>query len=173
VAVENECKEVLFLCSKQGSSEPLIRCLNFSARFPEGEEFSFTFSEEQDAISRYADPLTFLYEPNASILKAGAFKLPGRKFDLSKLQVNTHLFTSDHFAPGFPGRIFKIENRNPESGKPGSTFKDGKVNVITRNYPFTAQQLRKKLKLADGGEKYLIGFSGERKKFLVEASRLK
>ncbi len=186
VAVDHECKEVLLLCSRAGVVEPALMGVNLSSRFPGNkkgiEEFSFTFAEETNSKSVFSDPLTYLYEPHSWILKAGAFKTVGRRFSLFKLQVNTHLYTSDQLVESFPGRIFRIENRSKGlrtlSEKPGTTrlkedFPEGKANVFVRNYPLSPDQLKKKLKLRDGGEKYLIGFSGAKEKFLVAAARVK
>ena len=174
VAVENECKEVLFWCTKDAIAEASVRCTNLSSGFPKIglDEFTFTFSEEKTTTSVFSDPLTYLYEPNAAILKAGAFKTVGRRYGFFKLHVNTHLYTSDQWDETFPGRIFKIEDLKPDPSR-FRTRHGGKVNVFTRNYPFRPEQLKKKLKLQDGGEKYLIGFSGEKKKYLVVAARLK
>lgn len=174
VAVENECKEVLFWCAKDPGREVTVTCANLHSGFSKNKQrdFTFTFSEEKNATSIFSDPLTYLYEPNAAILKAGSFKTVGRRYDLFKLHVNTHLYTSDQLKEDFPGRIFKIEALKPDSNHFRTRFEGGKVNVVTRNYPLSPEQLKQKLKLQDGGEKYLIGFSGQKKKFLVEARRI-
>ena len=103
-----------------------------------------------------------------SEIKAGAFKTIGRKFGLQKLHVSTHFYTSTIFKEDFPGRIFRIDQVEFD---PKSLLKR-KANVITRNYPLTAEELKKKLKLSDGGEKYVIGFSSLKKKYVVLATRL-
>jgi hypothetical protein len=174
VAVDSECKEVLFLCGLSALQEPLVTAVNLSG-CPERvdlavEEFSFTFSQERQTASVISDPLSYLYEPNSAILKAGAFNLIGHRYALFKLHVNTHLYTADHFIEDFPGRVFKIENREI-AGRKGSGGL--KANVLTRNYPLTSEQLKKKLKLEDGGEMYVLGFSGPTKKFLVSAVRVR
>ena len=175
--MEHECREVLLLCSRAGVAEPCVMGVNLSSRFNEKEggteEFSFTFAEEKNTRSVFSDPLSYLYEPHSWILKAGAFKLVGHRYGLSKLHVNTHLYTSDQFIENFPGRIFKIENRKPEIYKLKADFPEGKANVFVRNYPLRPEQLKKKLKIRDGGEKYLVGFSGVKQKFLVVATRVK
>jgi len=130
--------------------------------------------EEKNAAAKFARPLTYLYEPNASILKAGSFKLVGEKFSLFKLHPSTHLYTSGDLIQNFPGRIFKISGFvKPDPKMLKEVFPEGKANVITRNYPRSPEELKKKTKLKDGGELYLIGFSGEVEKFLVAATRLK
>jgi PG_1098 ferredoxin-like domain/THUMP domain-like len=177
VAVDHECREVLLLWSRAGVAEPTVVGVNLSSRFLENnagpEEFSFTFTEEKNTKSVFSDPLSYLYEPHSWILKAGAFKLVGHRYGLSKLQINTHLYASDQLVERFPGRIFRIETLKPDTTKLKEYFPEGKANVFVRNYPLLPEQLKKKLKLRDGGEKYLIGFSGAKEKFLVAATRVK
>ncbi len=177
VAVDDECKEVLYLCTPRGVPEPTVICASLSSRFPEKlagtDLFSFTFSQEKSTSSEISGPRTYLFEPNASILKAGAFKTLGKHHGLHKLHVNTHLYTSDQFIDNFPGRIFRIEILQPDANKLKAFFPDRKANVVVRNYPLSPEQLKKKWRLQDGGEKYLIGFCGPKGKFLAAASRLK
>lgn len=173
VSVENECKEVLFLCCKNFNDEPLIQAVNLFGNKP-SETFSFSLPEERAAEITFSEPLLYLYEPNASVLKAGAFKLIGVKNDLAKIHSNTHLYTSNNVISDFPGRIFKIEGFvKPDNKTLQSFFPEGKANITTRNYPLSVEALKKKTGLKDGGDKYLIGFSGSAKKFLVVANRLK
>src|SRR6185436_6156813 len=112
---------------------------------------SFTFAEEKNTRSVFSDPLTYLYEPHPWILKAGAFKTVGYRFGLSKLHINTHLYTSDQFNESFPGRIFKIEDLKSDARKSKTIFPEGKANVFVRNYPLRPDQLKKKLNIGDGG----------------------
>lgn len=173
VAVDNECKELLFLCQKSLAGEPEIHCVNLSSVNGRKKElFSYAFPKETNAASTFSDPLTYLYEPNASILKSGAFKSIGQQFNLSKIQINTHFYTSDNVVPDFPGRIFKVIAINPKADQLKVIFDEGQANVITRNYSLTPDELKKKLKLKDGGENFLIGFSGLKQKYLVAASRV-
>jgi len=168
VSVTNECKELLFLMEKGFSREPIIETYNLDKLGDIKQSFSFTFDEERNTESEFSEPKTYLYEPNASILKAGSFKLIGKKFGLQKLNVNTHFYTSNLFKENFPGRIFKIDQLEFDV----KNFVEKKANVITRNYPLTAEELRKKLKLSDGGDKYVIGFSSVKKKYVALAIRL-
>ncbi|MEO5599850.1 MAG: class I SAM-dependent methyltransferase [Cyclobacteriaceae bacterium] len=171
ISVDNECKEVLFVCEKATVGEPIIETVNLSNYKP-SEAFSFRFSEERAHEARLNDPLQYLYEPNASILKAGAFKSIATRFNLQKIQKNTHLYTSHDLASEFPGRIFLVEKTiRGDRQEIKKYFPDGKANVTTRNYPLSAEMLKKKTGLKDGGEKFLIGFSGQQKKFLVVAIR--
>ena len=98
---------------------------------------------------------SFLFEPNAAILKAGAYKLVAQRFRLQKLDVNTHLYTSETLVPDFPGRVWRIKEA-PFQLSPKEA-RDKQANVLCRNYPLTAEQLKKKLHLRDGGTVYIIG----------------
>lgn len=170
VSVKNEVKELLYLCEKSYSGEPVITAVNLSSGH---ERVSFTLSEEKNITVPFADPLTYLYEPNASILKAGAFKTIAQRFALHKLHPATHLYTSDSLVENFPGRVFKTEAlMKADAKRVAAVFPEGNANVITRNYPLTPAELRKKLKLRDGGEKYLLGCAGLKQKFLIVAERL-
>lgn len=172
VAVNNDCKEVLFFLTRERSSEePNIHTINI--RTSSSEVFDFLFSKEQQAEISFSDPLDFLYEPNAAIMKAGAFKSISKRFEVKKIHQNTHLYTSSSNVVGFPGRTFKIiAEVKTEPRELKRLLPDGKANVITRNYPLSVDELRKKTKLAEGGELYLIAFSGAKKKFVVVAERL-
>jgi len=172
VAVENEVREVLFLCVENFGGEPLIQTTNLLKNERE-ESLSFTFSEERTAVSTFSSPKKFLYEPNAAILKAGAFKTVSQKFKLAKLHPSTHLYTSSAILENFPGRVFEILEPLKASPKSMVTqFPEGKANITTRNYPLSVEELKRKTGLKDGGTNYLIGFSGQQEKFLVAAKRL-
>jgi PG_1098 ferredoxin-like domain/THUMP domain-like len=171
VAVNHEVKELLFLCSKGYADEPLIEAINLQE--DSAETFSFHLSGERTSFVQFEEPKRYLYEPNAAILKAGAFKSIATRFKIFKLHPNTHLYTSDHKLHDFPGRLFEIlalaKRQSPEFEK---WFPLGKANVTVRNYPLTAQQLKKKIGLQDGGEMYLIGFESPSQKMLAAARRI-
>jgi hypothetical protein len=172
ISVSNECKELLFFCEKGFSGISAIEAVNIASG-PAGESFEFSLPEEREHIISFSNPLAYLYEPNASILKAGAFKSVAARFNLRKIAVNTHLYTSERLVETFPGRKFFIEAlAKPDAGDLKKFFPGGKANVTTRNYPLSPEALKKKTMLKDGGEKFLIGFSGEKKKFLAVARRL-
>lgn len=171
LSVDNECKELLFFCRKGFVGEPRLIAVNMQDGH---EDFEFCLSEEKNTLSKSSDPLTYLYEPNASILKAGAFKSVGERFSLFKLHPSTHLYTSTELIQNFPGRIFKIIRAvKPNPKTLLEVFPDGKANVITRNYPLTPEELKRKTKLKDGGENYLLGFTGPSERYLVAAERIK
>jgi hypothetical protein len=170
VSVDNECKELLFLCEKNYALECRITAINLSK---EQEEFSFMFSEERKYQAQLSNPLQYLYEPNAAILKAGAFKSIANRFSLKKLHPSTHLYTSSSLIEHFPGRVFQLKKIIKADSKAAlQALPEGKANVLTRNYPLSPDELKKKLKLQDGGGQYLIGCSGEKDKFLVVAGRI-
>lgn len=172
VSVSNECKEILFLLDRVSAEEPRIEAIELSSRGEVKESFSFHLSEEQKASSSFSQPQEYLYEPNAAIMKAGAFKWIGEKMGVFKIDQHTHVYTSSTLIDSFPGRIFKVL----KSDATESDFKllpDRKANVITRNYPLSAEVLKKKLKIKDGGEHYIIGYSQANKKFISLATRVK
>lgn len=168
VSVDNECKELLFLIEKNFEEEPNVQTFNLDRNGKIKHSFNFYLSEEETTTSEFATPQKYLYEPNASILKAGAFKKVGQTLGLKKIQVNTHLYTSDRLVEDFPGRIFEIEELEVVSKSLTGKY----VNIISRNYPMSPHDLKKKLKTKDGGEKYAIAFSGLNKKYLITAKRL-
>jgi hypothetical protein len=171
LSVENDCKEVLFFCEKHFADEPVVEAVNIMPQ-RRTDTFEFQFSDERSTISAWSDPRAYLYEPNSSILKAGAFRLMGTRYSLHKLQVNTHLYTSDQLVENFPGRVFKVlalVKPDPKALK--SFFPEGKANVMTRNYPMSVAELKKKTNLDDGGDKFLIGFSGVNKKYTAVVER--
>jgi hypothetical protein len=172
VSVDNEVKEVLFLSERGHSDEAVIEAVNLGK--DKSERFSFRFSDEESTTVSFGDPQRFLYEPFSSVLKAGAFKSLAKTFPVTKIQTNTHLYTSDKLVQDFPGRIFEIDDRvKPDKKSVSKYFPEGKANVLTRNYPLSPDELKKKTGLTDGGEKYLIGFSTQKEKVVVVASRLK
>ncbi len=156
LAVDNEVKEVLFYLKKGISSETRIESWNISDSKP-GQEFAFTFEEESEVASEYSDPLKYIYEPNSAIRKAGAFNLVGSRFGLKKLHPNTHLYTSDKIKETFPGRIFEVlEFIKPNKKEIKKAYSNGIVNVIAKNFPMGANEIKKKFRLKDGGEEFLI-----------------
>jgi len=156
VSVSNEVKELVFILDREAAYQAKIHCINL--RNKGNDTFEFTFEEEENCSSGQSEVRSFLYEPNASILKAGAFKSIGARFGLSKLHVNSHLYTSSELVVGFPGRTFKVAdsislNRKGIKGR----FPAMKANITVRNFPMTVAQIRKKSGLKEGGDQYLFG----------------
>ena len=157
VAIKNEVKEVLLLSGGTGQ----ITTIDLAQK---DQAFVFTREEEQHCGLDIRDGklANYLYEPNAAILKAGAYKLVAQRFGLYKLDVNTHLYTSRQFIENFPGRVWRItEKQNLKQ-----------ANVLTRNYPLTPEQLKKKLHLRDGGTAFVIGCRVAGKPTLLYAERV-
>jgi hypothetical protein len=171
IAINNDCKELLFFVAQEPTKDPLVHTINI--RTSSEQIFDFRFSDEQESEPTFSDVMDYLYEPNAAIMKAGAFKSVAGKFGLEKIHKNTHLYTSKNVLPGFPGRIFKVLAQiKPDPIEVKKYFTDGKANIISRNHPLSVDELRKKTKLTEGGELYLIAFSGTSKKFIVVAERI-
>jgi hypothetical protein len=173
VSVDNECKELLFLCDRAFRGEFEIQAVDLDANGLVASPFSFYPSSEASAMAPFSDPLAYLYEPNASLLKAGSFKLVATTYGLSKLAIHTHLYTGNTITKNFPGRIFKVLGLvKPDAKTIRSRIPDGKANVLTRNYPVSADALKKKLKLTDGGGFYVLAFSGIQKKYVALCERI-
>ncbi|MCQ2328111.1 MAG: hypothetical protein MJZ59_02015 [Paludibacteraceae bacterium] len=187
VAVKNEVKEVIFngACGhsvnknvdvdEDANYTPIIHAVDLE----EGWRFEFTQEEENNAISQLANyPISqgYIYEPNAAILKAGAYKLVGARYGLNKLDTNTHLYHSEQFVQDFPGRIFKIADGTRTVHTPYSIrerSERSKFNVLTRNYVMGAEELKKKLKVRDGGTQFIIGARHNGKPIMLLCDRIK
>lgn len=167
VAVKNEVKEVL-LCTKGQCAKYEGKITSIDLAEPEK---AFTFTKEEECGSSSL-PLkgelerAYLYEPNAAILKAGAYKLIAERFNLHKLDINTHLYISETLVENFPGRIFEAQLYK------GGMEVGSQANVLVRNYPLTAEQLKKKLRLKDGGSTYVIGCRVNSKPTIFIAKRV-
>ncbi|WP_410005208.1 THUMP-like domain-containing protein [Aequorivita nionensis] len=152
VAIDNEVKELLWLLKKDTSEALKIKTINFTKSGPE----IFDFNWNEAATANYSLPQKYLFEPNAAILKSGAFDLISEKLKVNKLHKNTHLYTSETLVD-FPGRSFLIEKAvlySKSEMRAALTFK--KANIATRNFPESVETLRKKWKIADGGDVYLF-----------------
>lgn len=161
VAVGGECKEILLLCDlqrgtssspKEEKTAPLLVCAS------EKGQFAFTPAEEQAAICPLAERIEgYLYEPDAAVMKAGAYKSFGVRFGLQKLHPNTHLYIGAHANISIPARCFRIvEVAGFQKKTLRSVSALKKANLTVRNFPATVAELRKRLKLAEGGDKYLF-----------------
>lgn len=167
VSVKNDCKELLLLIDFGYLEEPDIYTVNLDTN---QEQFDFKLSLESTTKIEYHQTETYLYEPNASILKAGAFKTIASKYGVNKISPNTHLYSSNSLVANFPGKTFQILHYD---GKSKLKSGNGLINVLTRNYPLSSTQLKKKFNLNDGGSEFLIGFRDHKDKpQLVIAKRL-
>ena len=151
VAIQNEVKEVLYLIQKNYSKKPSYKTINIT----KSENQIFAFSPNITKAN-YSLPQQYLYEPNAAILKAGAFKEISNQLNISKLHKHSHLYTSDSEIL-FPGRVFKILQQTTYHPKKLKKFLQiEKANITTRNFPDNVATIRKKTKIKDGGTLYLF-----------------
>jgi hypothetical protein len=159
VSVDGECKELLFLLSSEvRTDEQTFHAVNLRHGAPD-QSISYSNIEANASTAVYTDePLTYLYEPNASIIKAGAFSLPCRLFGVRKLHPNSHLYTSENWLPDFPGRGFEVDTFYPVQSRfvRENLGSDMKANLAVRNFPESVDKLRKRLKIKDGGNIYLF-----------------
>ncbi|MBP5364902.1 MAG: SAM-dependent methyltransferase [Bacteroidales bacterium] len=157
VAVGNECKEIVALL-RRGDEETAITAVNLLTD-SRVESFTFRYSEERSAVADLATAVCrYLYEPNAAILKAGAFRCGGLRFGLCKLHRNSHLYTSDTLVKDFPGRVFEVVDFGGlgKNSLPAGISKLKKANLSVRNFPLRTDVLRSKLKLSEGGDDYIF-----------------
>ena len=153
IAVNNEVKELLWILERNYSES--IQIKTTSIKSETNEHFEFALENEVTLEADYSEPLTYLYEPNAAVMKSGGFKSISKQFNVNKLHKHSHLYTSDELMD-FPGRIFKIETVVPYNKKSFKTHNIQKANITTRNFPETVETIRKKLNIKDGGDEYLF-----------------
>ena len=153
VAINNEVKELLWVLEADFNDEVSIETINIKKET--NEVFKFHLNEEKQTEAEYNLPLSYLFEPNSAILKAGAFNQMSKQLNIPKINKHSHLYTSDNLID-FPGRSFKIESVIPYNKKALKKLGIKKANVTTRNFPETVQQIRNKFKISDGGSIYLF-----------------
>ncbi len=151
IALNNEVKELLFILEKKYNKSIAIKTVNISSK--QHQHFNATYKNETNI--EISLPKTYLYEPNAAILKAGLFGELSA-LNVYKLHQNSHLYTADSFLE-FPGRSFIIKHTLPYDKKQlKKLIPSQKANITTRNFPETVVQIRKKTKLKEGGNQYLF-----------------
>ena len=151
VSVDNECKELLLIVSKKES--PLrVFCVN------NDDIFEYDPQEKAPYTTIIPEIPHFLYEPNASVMKAGCFDWVAQQYGVSQLDKNSHLFVSDTEADSFPGRQFMIEKIVSMNKRELKDALEGidRANITVRNFPMSVAELRKRLKLKDGGDLYIF-----------------
>ena len=157
IAIGSDCKELVFRARKGVQGPALIRCIDLKEGGLESE-FSYRLEEEKACEGSFGMPQRYLYEPNAALMKAGPFKLISKRTGCAALNPRSRLYTSNSLKADFPGRVFEILEDMPLSKKAAQkAFAAGKANVISRNCGLSAEELKRKLKLSDGGEEYAIG----------------
>ena len=157
IPVNNECKELLLVLSARNMGEKLrIYCINDAQSFV-CEELDMEASQVKIAPSPLEE-MQYLYEPNASLMKAGCFGVLSERYDARMLSKNSHLFVSREPIAAFPGRSFRIIAVSSFNKKELKRHLSGitKANIATRNFPLSVAELRKRLKLKDGGETYIF-----------------
>ena len=157
ISVNNECKELLLVLSARNMGENLrIYCINDVQSFV-CDELDMESSSVKIAPSTLEE-MQYLYEPNASLMKAGCFGVLSERYDARMLSKNSHLFVSREPIAAFPGRSFRIIAVSSFNKKELKRHLSGitKANIATRNFPLSVAELRKRLKLKDGGEIYIF-----------------
>ena len=166
VSVGNECKELLLVVEKE--DKPLqVFCVN------DDSVFSYHPNDEIGDFCPQTESYNYLYEPNTSVMKAGCFNLISKHFGISQPDANSHLYLSDKMIEGFPGRGFVIERictMNKRELKEALSGID-KANIATRNFPLSVADLRKRLKLKDGGEVYIFATTDAKRGHLLMVCR--
>jgi precorrin-6B methylase 2 len=166
VSVGNECKELLLVVERKASNLKVF-CVN------DGQVFGYTSNDETGSFCQAPSSPQYLYEPNASVMKAGCFQLIAQRFGISQPDKNSHLFLSEQIIPDFPGRGFAIERictmnkRELKTGLAGFT----QANIAVRNFPLSVADLRKRLKLKDGGDVYIFATTSADKGHLLLVCR--
>ena len=177
VSVNNECKELLLVLSARNMGMNMVSGTDLGAKHDENlrifcinDSQSFVCDETEMASSavKIASPdritspalggMQYLYEPNASLMKAGCFGVLSERYDAKMLSKNSHLFVSEDSVEAFPGRTFRIIAVSSFNKKELKRQLSGitKANIATRNFPLSVAELRKRLKLKDGGETYIF-----------------
>ena len=172
VSVRNECKELLWVIDPDfQDGETIINCVSIDKN-EHIEIFRFQLSEEKQCQDvPLSGPLTFIYEPDVALLKGGCFKLITKKFSLLKLHQHSHLYTSEILNTHFIGRKYRLE----QSWSYKSFMKEKPIkqaNIISRNFPLSADELKKKHLLKDGGNTYLLFTKEHQNQLIVLACTL-
>lgn len=156
ISVNNECKELLLVLSARNMGNLRIYCVNDAQSFV-CDELDMESSSVKIAPSTLEE-MQYLYEPNASLMKAGCFSVLSERYDARMLSKNSHLFVSRDLIAAFPGRSFRIIAISSFNKKELKRHLSGitKANIATRNFPLSVAELRKRLKLKDGGETYIF-----------------
>ena len=171
VSVGNECKELLLVLRKEENNAVRVVCVNDEALF------EYSYGEQADYCVSEVDlqPSAYLYEPNASIMKAGCFDVLASRFHVKALSRNSHLFISSDEIADFPGRKFKIQAISSMNKKELKRALAGvsQANIAVRNFPLSVAELRKRLKLKDGGDTYIFATTvGERNHTLILCKKI-
>ena len=175
VSVNNECKELLLILEKSKESSDIVIHCEQIANTGEHQHYAFTQEQERTSDCPLATEVgTYLYEPNASILKAGAYRSLTQTYGVKKLHASSHLYTSPYYIEDFPGRRFQVEAVSGFGKKELKTLLQGleKANLTIRNFPSSVADLRKRLKLKEGGEDYIFATTlADESKVLIKCKK--
>lgn len=178
ISLAGECKELVVLMSRQTTPQVTIEAVNIGKNGVAGSILRGT--KESDALL----PLTIaepeeirpgmvLYEPFAAHMKSGLYRTLSVQTGTKQVHAQTHLFISSEPIPDFPGRSFVIKNVIPFNGKSASVLTKSKANVACRNFPMTPEELKKRFKITDGGDRYLFATTvSPSTKVILEAEKL-
>ncbi|WON93857.1 MULTISPECIES: THUMP-like domain-containing protein [unclassified Sphingobacterium] len=153
VSAQNDCKELIFVQEKNYEGNATVHAV----RLFQGQQqvISFTYESERAIVNEYSEPLSYLYEPDVALSKAGAFKTVGQVFNVKKLHKNTHLYTSDQKIENFPGKTFLVTQIE--------SFTDFKKNkkslqsgIIAKNFPLKTEEIKKKFKIRDARDSFVF-----------------
>lgn len=153
VAVNNEVKELLWVLEKGNYESPKLYAASIFKTFTNKITANLTIDAQTPAS--YSEPLTYLYEPYAAVMKMGMFNWLTKAYEVPKLHPQTHLYTSSSLV-AFPGRKFKVEGVFLFNKKNMKPFVKRKTNVVARNFKLTVAELRKKYQLQEGDQRYLF-----------------
>ena len=182
VSADGECKELLLVLAPDGKPEVQVFCVDIQSRpdsegqYPRSEfVYSIATNAQEEMVennsklenSTSAQPInstfniqhsTFLFEPNASVMKAGCFDEIARAYGICAISRNSHLFLSDELKEDFPGRTFAIDAVTTMNKRQLRQTLSGmkQANIAVRNFPLSVAELRKRLKLNDGGDTYIF-----------------
>lgn len=150
IALRNEVKEVLVVqeAKTEIETQVQIHCVNLETEEP---TLQFTEAALHTPQVVYSKPKKYLYIPNNALLKSGAFNYITQHFEVEKLDVNTHLYTSEQLKKPFAGRVLEVTPINPKELKKGS-----KYCILSKNYPLSVEEIKKKYRIVEGGNKYLV-----------------
>ena len=178
VSVDNECKELLLEVKRwkgEKVKELKVFCVNLLSDGCE-ERFEFDASSSRPSAHPFiSSPFHFLYEPNASLMKAGCFGLIADRYQMAQPDVNSHLFVSDKEVADFPGRCFIVDKvttmnkRELKEALAGIT----KANIAVLNFPMSVPELRRRLKLQEGGDVYIFATTAANRGHLLLLCRKK
>ncbi len=162
VSTQNECKELLLVLSERYESALEVYCVN------DDEVFVFTPGKANDSISESKNAEK-LFVPNASVMKAGCFSELESRFGIKQIASNSHLFIGGEDVKGFPGRVFNILCITTMNKKELKKALDGidRANISVRNFPLSPEQLRKRLKIKDGGDIYLFATTTDEEEHVI------